>query len=319
MRLALGAIREPTEEILTFAKQLGATDVIFNTPNIGGPGYYEFQTLVRLRKMVEDAGLHLAAIENVPREWYDKVLLGLPGRDQQLENFCKTLRNMGAAGIPILGYHFMALGVWRTSRTTPGRGGAKVTSFDYELVKKAPLTEYGEISDDQMWDNYTYFLKAVVPVAEQAGVRICLHPDDPPISPIAGIARIFRSHAALKRLIESVPSEYSGIEFCQGTISEMPENVLDAIRYFGQRKKIFYVHFRNTTGPVPSFAETFIDEGHVNMLEAIKTYKEVGFDGPIIDDHVPHIIDDTPYGHRGRAHAMGYIKALIDAVNARWV
>lgn len=322
MRLALGAIRRLDDEILLFAKQVGATDIIVNTPEElqGGPGYYEFKDLVLLRQRVEDAGLRLAAIENVPRQWYYKVMLGLPGRDEQIENWCKTLRNMGRAGIPILGYNFMALGVWRTSRSTPGRGQAKVTSFDYALVKDAPpddaVAEAGEIDDDRMWENFEYFLKAVIPVAEEAGVRMGLHPDDPPISPIAGIARIFRSHAALRRLIEIVPSDYNGIEFCQGTISEMPENVLDAIRYFGSRDKILYVHFRNVSGPVPAFQETFIDEGHVNMLEAMKAYKEVGFDGPIIDDHVPQMVNDTPYGHRGRAYAAGYIRALIQAVNA---
>ena len=133
-------------------------------------------------------------------------------------------------------------------------------------MKDAPIAEAGEITDEQMWDNFTYFIKAVIPVAEQAGVKMGLHPDDPPISPIAGIARIMRSYKALKRLTEIVPSDYNGLEFCQGTVSEMPENVLDAIRYFGSRKKIFYDHFRNVNGPVPTFAETFIDEGHVDML-----------------------------------------------------
>jgi mannonate dehydratase len=223
---------------------------------------------------------------------------------------------MGRAGIPVLGYHFMVLSVWRTSNTTPGRGQARVTSFDYDLVKDAPLTELGEISDDQMWDNYTYFLKAVMPVAEQAGVKMCLHPDDPPISPIAGVARIFRSHESLKRLTEIVPSDYNGLEFCQGTVSEMPEDVLEAIRYFGSRDKIFYVHFRNVSGPVPTFDETFIDEGHVDMLEAMKLYKEIGFDGPMIDDHSPMVVQDPGYGYRSRAYSLGYMRALMDAVDA---
>ena len=317
MRLGLGSVSEVTDEILAFGAQVGATDVVVAQQAVPSEkGYYDYLDLLHMRTRIEDAGLKLFAIENIPPEHCDKILAGLPGRDEQIENWCRSLTNMGRAGIPVLGYHFMVLSVWRTSNTTPGRGQARVTSFDYDLVKDAPLTELGEISDDQMWDNYTYFLKAVMPVAEQAGVKMCLHPDDPPISPIAGVARIFRSHESLKRLTEIVPSDYNGLEFCQGTVSEMPEDVLDAIRYFGSRNKIFYVHFRNVSGPVPTFDETFIDEGHVDMLEAMKLYKEIGFDGPMIDDHSPMVVQDPGYGYRSRAYSLGYMRALMDAVEA---
>ena len=124
MKLALGSVHDVTDEVLAFGRQMGTTHIVVNTPELGDKGYYDFLDLVHLRKRVEDGGLQLAAIENVPRHWYDKVLLGLPGRDEQIENWCKTLRNMGKAGIPIMGYNFMALGVWRTSRTTSGRGQA---------------------------------------------------------------------------------------------------------------------------------------------------------------------------------------------------
>ena len=317
MRLGLGSVSEVTDEILAFGAQVGATDVVVNEEAVPSEkGYYEYLDLLHMRTRIEDAGLNLFAIENIAPEHCDKILAGLPGRDEQIENWCKSLVNMGKAGILVLGYHFMVLSVWRTSNTTPGRGQARVTSFDYELVKDAPLTELGEISDEQMWDNYTYFMKAVIPVAEQAGVKMCLHPDDPPISPIAGIARIFRSHDSLKRLTELVPSDYNGLEFCQGTISEMPEDVLNAIRYFGSRDKIFYVHFRNVSGPVPAFDETFIDEGHVDMLEAMRLYKEVGFDGPMINDHSPQMFSDPGYGYRSRAYSLGYMKALMETVEA---
>ena len=317
MRLGLGSVAEVTDEILAFGAQVGATDVVVAEQAVPSEkGYYDYLDLLHMRTRIEDSGLKLFAIENIPPEHCDKILAGLPGRDEQIENWCRSLTNMGKAGIPVLGYHFMVLSVWRTSNTTPGRGQARVTSFDYDLVKDAPLTELGEISDDQMWDNYTYFLKAVMPVAEQAGVKMCLHPDDPPISPIAGVARIFRSHESLKRLTEIVPSDYNGLEFCQGTVSEMPEDVLEAIRYFGSRDKIFYVHFRNVSGPVPTFDETFIDEGHVDMLEAMKLYKEIGFDGPMIDDHSPMVVQDPGYGYRSRAYSLGYMRALMDAVEA---
>ena len=156
----------------------------------------------------------------------------------------------------------------------------------------------------------------MVPVAEEAGVKLALHPDDPPISPFAGVAGIFRSHEALRRLTETVPSESNALTFCQGTISEMPESVIDAIRYFGSRNKIAFVHFRNVSGPVPRFTETFIDEGYVDMAEAMRAYKESGVDVAMVDDHVPDMVADADGQYRAHAHAMGYLKGLRDAVSA---
>ena len=326
------AIGEVTEEKLEFANQIGVTGIMAHTPQLPGDGYFEFNSLLTLRTRVEAAGLKLEAISGLPWRFYYRVTLGLPGRDEQIENWCKVLRNMGAAGIPILGYDFMPLSVWRTSRDTRGRGGVHVTSFDMELAKNAPLlarsafpimdtsllpaSAYHPVSDEEMWENLTYFLKAVIPVAEEAGVKMALHPDDPPVPSLGGVARILRSVEAFKRVIEIVPSDYNGLLFCQGCYSEMGTNVVEAIRYFGSRKKIFYVHFRDVRGTADNFAETFIDEGQTDMFEAMKAYKEVGFDGPMIVDHIPHIVDDTPWGHRSRAYAMGYIKALMDVVNA---
>ena len=322
MRLALGAIHEVTDEVLKFAKQLGVTDIIVHTPKLRGNGYWEFLDLLHLRMRVESAGLKLVAIENMPRGWYDRAVRGLEGRDEQIENWCKTLRNMGKASIPIFGYDWSMVGVWRTSNYFLGRGGAFVTSFDYDLVKEAPLgatTFRGtlppmSLSEEQMWDNFAYFLERVIPVAEEAGVKMALHPDDPPVSPLAGTTRIFTSVEAFKRMIRIVDSDYNGIEFCQGTFAEMGANIPETIRYFGKRKKIVYVHFRNVKGTVPKFQECFIDEGDTDMFEAMKAYKEVEFDGPMIDDHVPRMIDDTPWGHRGRAYAVGYMKALMQIV-----
>ena len=326
MRLAMMGTVD--DDFLVLAKQLGATDVMGGR-GLGLPthkGYYELEELVERRNRIENAGLRLAALAGVPSDWTDKIKLGLPGRNEQIDNYCKTIRNLGAAGFDLLGWkHTLPskngqFGL-RTSQTTRGRGGASVTGFDYDDVEGTtaecwdpPAHEPIETTDEQMWDNVTYFLKAVVPVAEQAGVRLALHPDDPPVSPVAGIARIFRSHSSLKRLIEIVPSDSNGIGFCQGTMSEMAEDVFDAIRYFGSRNKIFYVHFRNVTGPVPTFSETFLDEGYVDMLEAMRAYRDIGFDGPIIDDHVPHVVGDSPRQERSHAYAMGYMKALRDVV-----
>ena len=318
MRLALGSIYELTDDKLVFAKQLGVEDIIVHVPVdpslARGPGYYELLPLIRLRTKIESYGLRLVAIENIPSKWYMKVMLGQEGRDEQIENFCKTLENMGKARIPILGYNFSPTGVWRTCTDMPWRG-ARVTSFDYELVKDAPA-ELGKLNDKQMWDNFTYFLKKVVPVAEEAGVKLALHPDDPPVPSLAGIARIFRNVEAFKRLIDLVPSDFNGIEFCQGTFSEMGIDVIEAIRYFGSRRKIFYVHFRDVRGNPYKFHETFVDDGQTDMLKAMLAYREVGYDGVFIDDHVPRSPDDTPWCHRGRAYACGYIKALIETVKA---
>jgi len=318
MRLALGSIYELTDDKLVFAKQLGVEDIIVHVPVdpslARGPGYYELLPLIRLRTKIESYGLRLVAIENIPSKWYMKVMLGQEGRDEQIENFCKTLENMGKARIPILGYNFSPTGVWRTCTDMPWRG-ARVTSFDYELVKDAPA-ELGKLNDKQMWDNFTYFLKKVVPVAEEAGVKLALHPDDPPVPSLAGIARIFRNVEAFKRLIDLVPSDFNGIEFCQGTFSEMGIDVIKAIRYFGSRRKIFYVHFRDVRGNPYKFHETFVDDGQTDMLKAMLAYREVGYDGVFIDDHVPRSPDDTPWCHRGRAYACGYIKALIETVKA---
>jgi len=335
MRPALSVIHEVTEEKLKFAKQLGVNDIVVRTPKWQGNGYWEFMDLLRLREKVESAGLRLVAIENMPRSYYDKVMLGLLGRDEQIENWCKTLKNMGKAGISMLGYDWMMAGVWRTSQDALGRGGAHVTNFDYDLVKDAPLGARGpqyrdalpprELSAKEMWDNYTYFLKAVIPVAEEAKVKMALHPDDPPVPYLAHTTRIFTSVDAFKRMIEIVPSDYNGLEFCQGCFAEMGADIIETIRYFGKRKKIFYVHFRDVKGSVPKFSECFIDEGDTDMLKAMQAYKEVGFDGPMIVDHTPLLKGDTQWGDLpllggriGRAFAIGYMKALIQAVETSY-
>jgi len=319
MKLGLGAIHQLDDETLQFARQLGVENIIMHYPGLPGDGLWEFLPLLQLRRRVKAAGLKLAAIENIPLAFYDKIRHGLPGRDQQIEKVCETIRNLGRAGIPILGYHFMLVGVWRTECTPTGRGGALVTKYDHALAKHAPTFEMGEFSDEAVWANLTYFLRAVVPVAEEAGVVLALHPDDPPVPSIAGTARIIRSVEAYKRVMKIVPSPSNAIEFCQGTVAEMcatPDEVYDAIRCFGSQGKIAYVHFRNVRGTVPAFEETFIDEGKVDMLEAMRAYRDVGFDGVMIVDHTPGMVGDTPWGHRGRAYAIGYMRALLKCVEA---
>ena len=317
IRLAAAAVHNWEEPMLTYVKQLGVDEVVIHTPDLPGSSEerYDFMGLVHLRTAVENAGLKIAAIENVPRHFYNKAVLGLPGRDEQIESYRTTVRNVGKAGIPILGLNFHPITVWRTSRTTRGRGGAYVTSFDYDLVKDAPL-HYGRvITEDEMWANWTYFIKAVMPVAEEVGVKIALHPDDPPMPTLGGAAQLMISFENFRKALEIANSGNLGLDFCQGCWTEMGGPLEEYIRYWVSRKKILYVHFRNVKGTVPKFDESFVNDGDVDMYKMLRVYKEEGFDGFVVDDHVPHVVDDTPWGHRSRAYAMGYIQALLDVVN----
>lgn len=313
MRLGLGQFNELDEGRLKFIKQLGVNDVVIHTPRLPGDKQWELDDLLNLRKQVENAGLRLGAIENVPMHFYDKLMLGLPGRDEQLEHMQNTIRNMGKVGIPVFGYHWMPNSVWRTPAVAV-RGGAIATAFDLDLAKK-DLTHGRVYTEEEMWDNYTYFIKGMIPVAEEAGIKMGVHPDDPPVQSLGGIARIFRNFDGFKRAMEITDSPHHGLEFCQGCWSEMGEDVYAVIRYFGERGKIFYVHFRNVIGKVPKFHESFINEGETDMYKAMKTYKEAGFRGILIPDHVPHMTNDIPWSYAGRAFAIGYMSALLEIVN----
>ncbi len=315
MRLGLGQFNELNEDRLKFIKQLGVNDVVIHTPKLPGDKQWEYEDLLNLRRQVERAGLRLGAIENVPMHFYDKIMLGLPGREEQVNHMQNTIRNMGKAGIPIFGYHWMPNSVWRT-HNEPVRGGAIATAFDYELAKDKPLTHGRVYTEEEMWDNYTYFIRAMIPVAEESGIKIGVHPDDPPVESLGGVARIFRNFEGFKKAIEIIDSPCNGLEFCQGCWAEMGEDVYSAIRYFGERGKILYVHFRNVIGKVPKFKESFINEGDVDMYKAMRIYKEVGFRGIFIPDHVPQMTNDLPWSYMGRAFAIGYMSALLDVVNS---
>ncbi len=320
MKLGLGfSLNDLTEENLRYAVQLGVTHVILHSPRLGDRGVLEFIDLLRLRKLIESHGLKVAGIENLPADHWDKILHAAPGRDEQIEKVCETVRNMGQAGFPILGYYFSVAGVWghwRAYASGGGRGGAGVKSYDHDLVKDAPIVETGRVSAEEMWARLLYFLERVLPVAERAGVRLAAHPDDPPAEELRGTGRILTSHEGLRRLIEAIPSPSNGLEFCQGTVAEMgPDRAVEAIRYFGGLKKIFYVHFRNVRGRFPKFDEVFIDEGDVDMLAAMRAYREVGFDGVMTPDHSPRVSGDTPFRRSGMAFALGYMKALMQVVD----
>jgi mannonate dehydratase len=346
MRIAIGQFNELTDEKLIFAQQLGVPGVQMNTPKLPDRGgYWATEDIAALRLKTEEYGLRFEAIENVPIHFYDKAMLGLPGRDEQIEKYQTTIRNVGKAGIPILGYHFMPNSVWRTSRTSPGRGGAHVTSFDMALVESAAgggqaafvakrdekvdalwvkeEVAGDEVTEDRMWANYEYFMRAVLPVAAEAGVKLALHPDDPPVPTLGGVARLFRNVEGFQRAeqiaLDSPGGEAWGLDLCLGCCSEMPGgavNVNAMIDWFGPRGRILYIHFRDVKGTVPSFAECFIGEGNYNAAETMLRLKRAGFTGFLLDDHVPHMIDDSSWQHRGRAHAIGYMQGLLDMASA---
>jgi mannonate dehydratase len=330
-----------SEEALLFGAQLGLRSVRTGGHGLGLTeinGRWEADELRALADRVAAHGLRLEAIENVPFSFTDKLQLGLPGRDEQIANYQETIRNLGRAGVPILGYHFMPSSVWRTPLAA-GRGGAGVTAFDLALVagatpaERRAFTNPGDVtidavfahsaehrvSADEMWANYEYFIRAVLPVAEEAGVILALHPDDPPVPELDGIARIFCTPDDFKRAHAlSNGSPAWGLDLCLGCCSEMPggaANVREMIEFFGPRGRIAYVHFRDVQGTVPRFQECFIGEGNYNPARTMLLLKQSGFTGFVLDDHVPRMIGDVPYGFRGRAHAIGYMQALIDAID----
>jgi mannonate dehydratase len=285
--------------------------------NRGAEPPWSLSSLSRLKKTYEDAGFKLAVIECRPP--MNKTKLGLPGRDEEIAHVCELLRNMGAVGIPVWCYEWMPVIGWlRTAKEIPSRGGALVTGFDLADIKDSPLTKYGVVREEALWKNLEYFLKRVVPVAEKANVKLAMHPDDPPLSPIRGVGRIMRSVENFQRLLDLVPSPMSGIALCQGNFTLMTDDLPGVIRHFGSQKKIFFVHFRDVRGTPEKFEETFHDAGKTDMAACMRAYRDVGFDGVCRPDHVPTMGDDTNvrpgYSSIGRLFAIGYIKGLREAV-----
>jgi mannonate dehydratase len=282
--------------------------------------------LRRIRREIQDAGLVLEAIENLdPAVWHD-ILLDGPQRNRQMEQVKTIVRRMGEAGIPVLGYNFSIAGVCGRVSGPWGRGGAITVGMDgpVEDVPIAKGTAWNMIYDeeamggsqpsvthDELWKRFEGFLQELVPVAEQAGVRLAAHPDDPPMPAMRQQPRLVYQPHMYQRLIDLVPSKSNALELCVGTIAEMTEgDVYDAVDRYSRQGKIAYIHLRNVTGKVPYYRETFIDEGEVDMIRILSILKSNRFEGVVIPDHTPQMTCAAPW-HAGMAHTIGFIQATL--------
>ncbi len=320
MKLAL-MLRPENPQSWVLASQIGVNHAIVPLSavleKINRQDYLD--TLTKIKADYEAAGLSIAGVEShpVPAE---KIKLGLPGRDEEIANYCAIIEALGEVGIPMCCYNFMAgIGWYRTKVDAPERGGALASEFDKQAAEQQGLTEWGTISEEKIWDNLTYFLKRIIPVAEKAGVKMALHPDDPPISPLRGIGRILTSAEAFRRVMRTVPSDVNGIAFCQANFMLMGEDIKAIVKEFAGQGKLFFVHFRDVRGTREHFCETFHDNGPSNMVELLRLYHDVGFRGPIRPDHAPTLVGESNerpgYAIQGRMLAIGYMKGIAQAMN----
>ncbi|MDX9980612.1 MAG: mannonate dehydratase [Lentisphaeria bacterium] len=320
MQLTLLLPAKPDER-WTLARQIGVTHAVTKAaPELSGlPAPDNLDALRTVRDRFAATGITLAGLEG---DQFDmsRIKRGEPGRDEDLERYRRMLRNMAELGIPLLCYNFMpraraAQHDWhRTDCAVPLRGGSLTTAFDLTKLPPAPELEF---SAEQLWENYTYFLQAVLPEAERVGVRLGLHPDDPPLPALGGVPRIFHSPEAVERALNLIPSPSHGVTFCQANYRLMGADVEHWVRRFASLGKLFFVHVRDVVGDARHFTEVWHDEGPTDLAAMLKLYHEVGFTGPIRDDHVPTMHGERPdipgYAMLGHLFAVGYLKGLLDA------
>jgi mannonate dehydratase len=354
MKIGLGLYRRAlTPDNFRFARQIGATHIVAHLvdyfadsrlpdarESADGWGVttnrdrlWTDEELAELKAAVNAEGLELAAIENFdPSHWYD-ILLDGPRRDAQIEGIKMIIRRVGKAGIPIIGYSFSLANVWGHVTGPFARGEAESVGYfgkdgppetpiplgnvwNMTYDPDAPEGVVGDVPEDEMWRRLTGFLTEVVPVAEEAGVRLAIHPADPPVAVLRSTGRVGYRPDQLQRILGIVPSASNCLEFCQGTIAEMPGiDIYDVIDRFSGQGAIGYLHFRNVRGKVPHYEEVFVDEGDVDMQKALSIYVRNGYDGVIIPDHTPRVSCDAPW-HAGMAYALGYIRASLHAIEA---
>jgi mannonate dehydratase len=323
IKVSLQISGEASDEDLKFAQQLGVEYV--NIPSGGDRATAE--NFSRLKQRVEAAGLKVWNIGNSNVHNMPEVTLNLPGRDAKIEEYKNYLRNLAKAGISYTTYAHMGNGIWSSERETT-RGGAPARAFDMNKnpkgywvgkVFEGPLTHGRKYTPEELWENYTYFIKQVAPVAEELGIRIGIHPDDPPVPELGGVPRcIFGNFNGYVRALKIANSPNIGVCLCAGTWMEggkhMGKDVFEAARAFAKMGKLWKIHFRNVSAPIPYFVETFVDNGYTDMLKLMKTLYEVDFRGAVIADHVPGMVGGSRVGW---AYSIGYIKALLRAVSAK--
>lgn len=356
MKLGLGLYRHTlNREYYDFARQAGCTHVVvhlvdyFNQGSTNQRGnqpcgdkcqpwgvagdpnvLWTVEELKTLRSQIEDAGLVLAAIENIdPAHWHD-ILLDGPLRARHIENVKTILRRMGEAGIPVLGYDFSLAGVCGRVSGAFGRGGATTLGMDgpvdeplpngmvFNMIydTNAPAGVLATISHEELWRRLGRFLEEVIPVAEEAGVTLAAHPDDPPMPMMRQQPRLVYQPDMYQWLIDAVPNKHNALEYCVGTLAEMTEgDIYEATDRYSRQGNISYIHLRNVVGKVPYYRESFIDDGDVDMVRLLTILDRNGFDGVIIPDHTPMMTCDAPW-HSGMAHTLGYIAGVLDMLRS---
>lgn len=316
MKLSFLFFGAKPDEKWTLCKQMGIDCAIAKlAPELTGEApIYDYDSFARLKAIYEEQGFQLYGLEGDQMEM-TRIKLGLKGKEEDVEKYCLMLQNMGRLGVNFLCYNFMYPGWFRTHKTLPERGGALVSGFSYETTLNQPLDDYAPVSETQLWENYHWFIEQVMPVAQSNNVRMGLHPDDPPVSLLHGIARILTSADAIRKALSFSDSPSHGLTFCQGTYTTMNENVKGLIHEW--RKRIFFVHIRDVAGTPTAFRETFHDNGPTNMFDLMKAYEEIGFDGPLRSDHVPAMAGEdnghVGYEMKGNLFGIGYIKGLMEA------
>jgi mannonate dehydratase len=329
LKMKVGTQHGHSDAILRACAAFGVNNICSGLPSAKIDDAWSIEGLSKLRDTVASHGISLDMVPlpmssseisraELPAIYLDKS----PERDRAIDDICGLIRNCAKAGIMQVKYNFTLIGIPR-SGTAKGRGPSRYSEFVFERAKQdPPLTIAGKVNADTYWERITYFLERVMPVATEHKVRMAFHPQDPAMPAdrgYRGVHTVLGTVDGLKRFVTIAESPYHGLNFCQGTVSEMLAKpgveIFDVIRYFGSRGKIFNVHFRNIRGGFLNFQETFIDDGDVDMLKAMRVYKEIGFDGMMMPDHVPSIAGDAR-GAQAFAFTFGYIKALIAAVAA---
>jgi len=315
------SINSLTDDYLKYLKAMGVEVMDVGGAGVGGLEGSSYEALVKIKRRVEDAGFQLAEVMgNVGN--MRETSVGRPGRDAEIKAFQQFIRDLGKAGIRYTTYTWNTMGPGYQTGTTTTRG-CQTRLFELNEVKKVPNLHDREYSEEEVWANYEYFIKRVLPVAEDAGVHLQLHPNDPPVT-YGGVARIFRSRLAFRRAMEiSNHSPYSGLLFCMGCWGEMfgpdgkGEDIVGAIREFGS-VHIFDVHFRNLSSNLPNFSEVFPDNGYLNMYRIMRALVEINYAGPVVPDHVPTCGTEKPavgtyHQAAPESFAFGYIRAMIQA------